>query len=189
MIDMLGGRSFASLWYWLALSVLWTWVGRGALGIPADLVRRIHAARGASPDAAAPGRADDALLLLDWLSLVTPRWQVPPRDGVVLIAVAAFALSALAVLGFAYGRETAQALVLLLAPLGLVGALRVRLAARLREVLASAEAGDAAPGAAAAQAAARIVAHLRATRVLSVAAVAAAAMWGTLWLVRHPNGL
>lgn len=190
VVDILGGRSFASLWYWLAFSVAWTWVGRGALGIPTDLVRRIHAAGGrADGDGPAPGLRDDALLLLDWLSLVTPRWQVGARDGMVLIAAAAFVLSALAVLGFAYGRETAQAMVLLLGPLALAGALRVRLAAQLRTVLAAAEAGRLAPDAAAAQAGARIVAHLRTVRALSLAAVALAAVWGTLWMLRHPNGL
>lgn len=189
VVDILGGRSFASLWYWLAFSVAWTWVGRGALGIPTDLVRRIHAAGRPTGDVAAPGLRDDALLLLDWLSLVTPRWQVGARDGMVLIAAAAFVLSALAVLGFAYGRETAQAMVLLLGPLALAGALRVRLAARLRTVLAAAEAGRLAPDAAAAQAGARIVAHLRTIRALSLAAVALAAVWGTLWMLRHPNGL
>ena len=30
LLDVLDSRSFSSLWYWLLLTVTWTWVGRGA---------------------------------------------------------------------------------------------------------------------------------------------------------------
>lgn len=182
LIEALDTRSFSSLWYWLMLTATWTWVTRGALGIPPELVRSLQKRRGASDEAA-------ALRLLDWVSLVVPRWQLMRDDGAVLLGVASFVLSMLAGLGFLYGLELAQALLLLIGPLMLLGWMRLRLAARLRATLAEAEGGRLPVGEAASQIAARITAHMRATLALSAAAVAVAAVWGTIWLARHPNGL
>lgn len=185
LFDVLDTRSFSSMWYWLLLTLIWTWLGRGALGIPTDLV---NAVRRREPDAdTRPAPA--ALLLLDWLSLVTPRWLVPDRDGVLLLAVGAFVATLLAGLGFGYGWQAAQALFLLGAPLMVLLILRVRLAARLRGVLAEAETGQQPPDAAASKAAAMIARHMRVTMALSIVAVSGAAVWGTLWLARHPNWL
>ena len=172
MLGLLDTRAFGSLWYWLVLTGIWTWVGRGALGVPTDVVRAVL--RGPAPEAQER--------LLDWLAVVLPRWRVAPRDGVVLVAAGSFALSALAVLGFWLGREWAQALVLLTGPLAVLGVLRVRLAARLRSLLA--EAPDDAPAAASV-----IAGHLRQTLVLSVIAVGLAALIGTRWLALHPFGV
>lgn len=183
LIEALDTRSFSSVWYWLMLTVTWTWVSRGALGIPPELVRNLHR-RG-------DAKADDpeALRLLDWVSLVAPRWQLMRDDGVVLLGVASFVLSVLAGLGFLYGLELAQALLLMMGPLMLLGWLRLQLAARLRATLAEAERGHLPVGQAAAQIAARVTTHMRATLVLSGLAVAAAAVWGTIWMAAHPNGL
>ena len=171
LVSVLDTRSFGSVWYWLVLAGLWSWLGRGALGVPTDLVRRVHR-RTRETEAAEDAGAirAEAMLLLDWLSLVIPRWRVDPRDGVILTAVAAFLLSALAGLGFLYDRQFAQALTLLVAPMAL-------LAGRTGAVPAAAEA------------AAVMVRHLRGTMALSMAAVALAAIWGTRWLALHPNGL
>lgn len=185
LIEALDTRSFSSVWYWLLLTVTWTWVSRGALGIPPELVRSLHRRGTGSADA---GDAT-ALRLLDWVSLVAPRWQLLRDDGVVLLGVASFVLSVLAGLGFLYGLELAQALLLLVGPLMLLGWLRIRLASRLRATLAEAEGGRLSVEDAAAHMAKRITAHLRVTLALSAAAVAAAAIWGTIWLAAHPNGL
>ena len=178
LIEALDTRSFSSVWYWLMLTVTWTWVSRGALGIPPELVRSLHRRRAE----AAQAEDAEALRLLDWVSLVAPRWQLMRDDGVVLLGVASFLLSVLAGLGFIYGLELAQALLLLVGPLMALGWLRIRLAARLRATLAEAEAGRLSVAEAAAQIAVR-------TLALSAAAVATAAIWGTLWLAAHPNGL
>lgn len=198
LLDVLDTRSFSSMWYWLILASLWTWLGRGALGIPAEVVAAVrrrartaaNARAGADEEsAAAPpaahGPAPASLLLLDWLSLTTPRWQVPPRDGAILLGVACFVLTLLAGLGFLYGMETAQALALLMGPLLVLAVLRVRLAARLAGDLAAAEAGRLSPDAAAETAATRIARHMRHAMALSVIAVAGTALWGTLWLAVH----
>lgn len=201
LLDVLDTRSFSSIWYWLMLTLLWTWVGRGALGIPSDLVAAVRrhtpkagtVAPQVAPDQhmAVPeltaGPARESLLLLDWLSLVLPRWRLDTRDGVVLLALAAFGLTLLAGLGFVHGRQTGQALFLLLAPLTLLLGLRLRLAVALTKVLSRAEAGQTAPDAAAAEAARLIRTHMRVTLALSVVAVGAATLWGTHWLATHPN--
>lgn len=184
LIDVLDTRSFASMWYWLLLTVTWTWVSRGALGIPPELVRSQR-----RKDGAADGGDSTALRLLDWVSLVAPRWQLMQDDGAVLLGVASFALSMLAGLGFLYDLEMAQAMLLLVAPLMLLGWMRLRLAARLRSTLTEAEANRMSVQAAAGQVADRITLHMRATLALSAASVATAAIWGTIWLARHPNGL
>lgn len=177
LMAVLDTRSYASVWYWLLLAGLWSWLGRGALGVPGDLVR-----------AAQRGDADEAAqrTLLDWISLAAPRWRVTPRDGTILIAAAAFVTSALAVLGFGFDVQVAQAMTLLLAPLMLLAVLRVRLAARLEAII---RAGGESPAAAAGQAARAIGAHLRVTLILSAIAVGVAAVCGTRWLAMHPNGL
>jgi len=186
LIDALDTRSFSSVWYWLLLTLTWTWVSRGALGIPSDVVRSQYRSRAG---VSAEGDESTALRLLDWVSLVAPRWQLMQDDGVVLLAVASFVLTILAGLGFLYDLEMAQALLLLVAPLMVLGCLRLRLAARLRATLAEAESGQLSVNEAATRIAGRIVGHLRATLALSALAVAVAAVWGTIWLAAHPNGL
>lgn len=187
MLTQLDTRAFSSLWYWVLLSVAWTWVGRGALGVPPDLVAQVR--RQAAGKGAADGPSPESVLLLDWLSLAAPRWRVVPRDGMALLAVACFVLSGLAMLGFGYGVETAQALFLLVGPLAALGALRIRLAAQMRAILGRAERGTLGIDEAAALAAHGMTRHQRQAMALSVAAVAAAAVWGTLWMAAHPNGL
>lgn len=189
LIDVLDTRSFASVWYWLLLTTTWTWVSRGALGIPSELVRSLRRSGDDAPGGGS-GRNDAAALeLLDWVSLVAPRWHVSHRDGALLLALASFVLTILAGLGFLYGLEMAQAMLLLVAPLLLLACWRVRLARRLTATLAEAEAGRLSVAGAAADIARQVRVHLRATLVLSAVAVAAAAVWGTLWLATHPNGL
>lgn len=198
LLDVLDTRSFSSMWYWLILATLWTWVGRGALGIPSEVVAAVRRQTQTRDDARADADEESAalrpqahaaapasLLMLDWLSLVVPRWRVPPRDGLILLAAASFALTLLAGLGFLYRLEVAQALVLLLAPLVVLAMMRVSLAARLGGDLAAAESGALDPDDAAAAAARRITRHMRHTMALSIIAVAGAALWGTLWLALH----
>ncbi len=187
MLTHLDTRAFSSLWYWVLLSVAWTWVGRGALGVPSELVAQVR--RQAPADGAADAPSPESVLLLDWLSLAAPRWRIVPRDGMALLAVACFVLSGLAMLGFGYGVETAQALFLLAGPLAVLGVLRVRLAAQMRAILRQAEHGTLEIEEAAARAAQGMTRHHRQVMALSVVAVGVTAVWGTLWMAAHPNGL
>ena len=170
LFDLLGGRSFTSLWYWLGLAAIWSMVTRNALGIPGDVVLRAR-------------RGEDWRALHDWLRLVLPHWRIGPGAGAVLVALCCFVLTALAVLGFRHQMEAAQALFLLLAPLAVLLVLRMRLARGLARLMADA------PGPEAVRiAATRIVRHGWVGMVLSLLAIAAASMAGAVWIARHPFG-
>ena len=182
LIAVLDTRSFASMWYWLLLAIAWSRATHGALGIPPELIR-------ANRRPAAAQESPDALRLLDWVSLVAPRWRVAPGDGPLLVGAGAFVLTLLAGLGFGHDLEMAQAMFLLVAPLLLLAVLRIRLAARLRRPLAQAQSGGLSVTDAASRIAAMVAVHMRVTLALSAAAVLAAAMWGTRWHLLHPNGL
>lgn len=181
-LQLLDGRAFGSIWYWLLLAVAWSLAMRGVLGVPAEV-----AARAARVD---PDGPDDpaALALLDWLSLTLPRWRVGRIEAAVLTAAGTFLVTVIGTLGFWVGLEGAQALTLLAGPLLVLLALRVRLAGRLSRDLAAAQTGAAAPNAAASSAGRACVRHRHVALLLSLVTVAASSAWGTLWTLRHPWG-
>lgn len=170
LFDLLGSRSFTSLWYWLGFAGIWSAVTRNSLGIPAEVVLRAR-------------KGEDWRTLHDWLVLVLPHWRVGPVAGVVLTALCCFLLTALAVLGFSHRMEAAQALFLLAAPLLLLLALRVRLALGLAQLLATTP-----PEAAVQTAARRLVRHGWLGVALSLLAIASASVAAAIWIARHPFG-
>ena len=181
ILALLDSRSFGSVWFWVMLIVAWTVAGRRVAGVPVDVVQAVALA----DQPAAGDRA--AVTLLDWLSLTLPRWQVSGASGAVFLRMAAFILTSLALLGFVYDLEMAQALVLLILPFALVFVMELRLAHRLRTVLAEAERG-APVGQAAARAARMMRRHRLGFALMSVLAVALSAFHGALWMLRHPFG-
>ena len=181
ILALLDSRSFGSIWFWAILTLAWTLAGRRILGVPADVLGAVGRAPSGSGDDPA------ALALLDWLSLTLPRWQVSGASGAVFLGMAAFILTSLALLGFVYDLEMAQALVLLILPFALVFVMELRLAHRLRAVLAEAERG-APVGQAAARAARMMRRHRLGFALMSVLAVALSAFHGALWMLRHPFG-
>jgi len=118
LIDM---RSFSNLWFWIVLAVMWSSVSHYILGVPFDMVVRARRQGGAA-------MADLEVLV----GIQTRRrLHVMQASGVWMTALWAAVLSALAVLGFGYGIEFAQALALLGFPAAVVFALGFRLALRL----------------------------------------------------------
>jgi hypothetical protein len=115
VIDM---RSFSNLWFWIALAGLWSSASHYVLGVPFDMVTRArrHGAQAAED--------------VDALAQISVRriLYVTRMAGLWLAAFVAFILTSLGVLGFGYDVEFAQALLLLAAPMTLVGALSVRTA-------------------------------------------------------------
>ena len=114
LIDM---RSFSSLWYWLALAGVWSGATRRVLGVPADL---LHRAR----------RSDAARAELETLARIdaSRRRELARAGGATLLGLASAGFTALALLGFLYGMELAQAVFLLAAPLAAVELLALRTA-------------------------------------------------------------
>ena len=184
ILSILDARSFSSPWFWLVLLAVWTLSGRRVLGIPTDVLTEATRALRDKPGADSAG----AFALLDWMSLNVPRWRLGPRMGAVLTGLVSFGVSALAILGFTYGLEMAQALTLILLPQAILLALRMRLAGQLHWVLEAAQLGQ--PAAQAATEALRRINRYRILyAIISVLAVVVTALWASLWLLLHPNGL
>lgn len=157
ILSFLDSRSFATIWYWIMLVTVWTMIGRNVLGVPPDVIRRV-------PRDPQGADTPEALVLLDWLSLVLPRWRLEPTEAAWLLGIASFLASSLVLLGFAYGLELAQALVVMLLPVALNMLGGLRLASRLQIILAAAQAQQMTPNQAAA-AAARLMGRHRALTI------------------------
>lgn len=116
-------RSFSNLWYWMVLAILWSTLSHWVLGIPNDLIQRARRGDGES--------LDDLRILAE----INSRRILKLADlsGIVMVASSSFVLSALVVLGWVYGIEFAQAILLLVLPLLSVTALSVHTARRLIE--------------------------------------------------------
>lgn len=178
-LDLMDSRSFSSLWFWLVVIAGWTLTGRAVLGVPSDVIAR------AGRDPAGPA----GMTMLDWLSLTLPRWQVTGSAGPWLLAVAGFVLTGLALLGFGYGLEAAQAISLLLIPYAGLTLMRLRLAHRLTPLIARAQHGEIAPHDAATAALKAINLHRWAVLLLGMLAVAVVALWGSIWALRYAAAL
>ena len=108
-------RSFSNLWFWIALAVVWSSASHWVLGVPFDLVQRARRIEGQS-----------MVDLEDLTRINVNRLLYIGRvSGLWVMGLTCFILSALAVLGFAYELEIAQALFLLGFPLSLVGLLNL----------------------------------------------------------------
>lgn len=177
LIGILDARSFTSIWYWMGLALIWSSVTRNALGIPATVVQRARHNEG--------GPRQE---LLDWLRLILPRWRMGGTEGVLLSAGIGFALASLWVLGFRYGLQLAQALMVLLGPLVVLLVLRIRLATRLNRLLNRLDAGGLSPDAMAVNAAKLLFRHGWAAFFLSIVAMLLAVMVAAAWLIHHPLG-
>ncbi|GGH25272.1 component of SufBCD complex [Cribrihabitans marinus] len=119
LIDM---RSFSNLWFWIALAVVWSSASHWVLGVPFDVVLRARRAGGqaeADMNDIARVHVNRLLYIVD----VAGPW---------LLAFVSFLLTGLAMLGFYYGIEFAQAVFLLGFPMTLVGLVQLRAARRIR---------------------------------------------------------
>ncbi len=106
----------------------------------------------------------------------------------VLTGAAAFGLTTLALLGFRYQLEMAQALTLLFAPFALLLVLKLRLARHLGWVMEAAHLGQPAR-VAAIEAMRRINRYRLQHTVISLLAVTLTAFWAARWMAFHPNGM
>lgn len=118
VFDVIDLRSFSNLWYWIALAVLWSSASHWVLGVPWDLITRARR-RG--------GEAEEDMMLLVGVN-VRRLLYIARNAGLWLVGVTAFLLSALALMGFWYWVEFAQAVFLLFAPMAIVGAASFRVA-------------------------------------------------------------
>ena len=119
LIDM---RSFSNLWFWIALAVVWSSASHWILGVPFDMVTRARRNNGetAQADLEAIVRVNvNRILMIAHLS------------GLWIFGFVCFVMTGLALLGWLYGVEFAQAVFLLTFPLCLFALLGLRTARRI----------------------------------------------------------
>ncbi len=121
VIDM---RSFSNLWFWIGLAVLWSWTSHYVLGVPYDLITRARR-EGLDGDL-----TEDMVDLARIHVMRLLRFQ--DISGLWIAGFMSFAFTSLAVLGFYYGIEFAQALLCLGAPFALTRWLALRAAHQIR---------------------------------------------------------
>ncbi|MEP1767443.1 MAG: component of SufBCD complex [Sulfitobacter sp.] len=120
LIDM---RSFSNLWFWIVLAVMWSTTSHYGLGVPFDMVLRAKRHGGqAQVDLEDLVRINSNRLLF-----------IAQMSGLWIAGFACFFLTMLALLGFFYGNEFAQSLILLGFPMALIGLLSVSTARLIQE--------------------------------------------------------
>lgn len=126
IIDM---RSFSNLWFWIALAVMWSTASHFVLGVPFDMVARARRAPEGSSE------AEEATSdLQDIVRVYVNRLLYIERiAGLWMLGLGSFAMTSLALIGFLYGVEFAQAIFLLGFPMSLVFMLSVRTARKIHE--------------------------------------------------------
>lgn len=118
VFELINLRSFSNLWFWIALAVMWSSASHWVLGVPFDMVARARKGSG-------EGAADlEVLVGINVRRLL----YIADVSGLWLIGLTCFSITALALLGFVYHVEFAQALFLLATPMTLVGILSLRTA-------------------------------------------------------------
>lgn len=156
LIDM---RSFSNLWYWIALAVVWSSASHWVLGVPYDLIHTAQRHGGQ--------REVD---LKDLVRINCNRiLHIVDVSGLWILGFACAVLSALAVLGFVYWVEFAQAVFLILFPLALVGVLSTHTA---RTITTRGLEGAALHR--------RLRLHRLVTQIIGLTSIFVTAMWG-MW--------
>ncbi len=107
--------SYDSLWFWGLVALIWVLVGARVLGVPWDMVAHMRHDPQLARDVEVLVRVASARILA-------------AGQSVVVWGLVAAMLTTLGLLGFYYGYELAQALMLILGPLVLVWVLRIRAA-------------------------------------------------------------
>ncbi len=126
VLELIDLRSFSNLWYWIMLGVLWSSASHWVLGVPWDMITKAQRQNGAQ--AQADVRELTRINIDRLLDIIE-------TSGLWLMGFATFMITGLAMLAFWYWVEFAQALLLLVAPLGILLLLSVRRARKVRLVL------------------------------------------------------
>lgn len=154
LIDM---RSFSNLWFWIVLGVVWSTASYYVLGVPYDMLQR--ARRNG-------GQASEELELLVQLN-VNRLMYISQISGLALLSFLCFSLTTLALLGFFYDVEFAQAVFLLALPLSGVGALSLSTARLIQAEEATGE-----------RLHRRLMRHRLYTQIIGMVAIFVTALWG-----------
>ena len=154
LIDM---RSFSNLWFWIVLGVVWSTASYYVLGVPYDMVQR--ARRNGE-------EASDELELLVRIN-VNRLLYIAQVSGLAVLSFGCFVLTTLALLGFVYKIEFAQAVFLLALPLSGVGLLSLSTAQLIQSEEATGE-----------RLHKRLMRHRLYTQIIGMVAIFITALWG-----------
>ncbi len=157
IFELIDLRSFSNLWYWIALAVLWSSASHWVIGVPFDMIARARREGGPALDDL------EVLVRINTTRMLT----IARTAGLLLVGVVCFLITALIILGFWYKVEFAQAVLLLLVPLAILGLLTLRTSRLIA-------AGDS-TGAALCR---RLNRHRLATQILGMVAIFVTAMFG-----------
>ncbi len=161
-------RSFSSVWYWIMLSVLWSSVSYYVLGVPFDLITKARRHGGQQQDD-----------MIDLVRINVNRLLgIAHTAGLIMTGFAFFALTTLALLGFYYDVEMAQALFLVALPLSIVGAVSLSSARKIRTA-------DPEPD----QLYAMLMRHRLWTQIIGMCAIFVTAMFGMIQMMAVVRGL
>jgi hypothetical protein len=154
LIDM---RSFSNLWFWIVLAVVWSTASHWVLGVPYDMVLR------------AKRQGEQAQIDLEDLVRINMNrlLYIGQISGLWLAGFACFFLTILALLGFVYKLEFAQAVFLLALPLSMVGMLSLSTA---RIIQAEQSTGDLLFK--------RLNRHRLYTQIIGMVSIFVTALWG-----------
>lgn len=115
VLDVIDARSFSSIWYWLVVATAWSVASHRVVGVPWDVIARAERLRGEAEDDL------HAVLRIHVLRLL----RAVDAAGLWMLGLGTAALTSLALLGFLYWVEMAQALFLLALPMGVVALMTV----------------------------------------------------------------
>ncbi|SEM41455.1 hypothetical protein SAMN04488003_10116 [Loktanella fryxellensis] len=161
-------RSFSSVWYWIMLAVTWSSVSYYVLGVPFDMITRARRSGGQTEDD-----------MVDLVRINVNRLLgIAGSAGLALTAFLCFLLTTLALLGFVYDVEMAQAIFLLTLPLSIAFAVTLASARRIR-------AADPEP----AQLYAMLLRHRLWMQVIGMTAIFVTAMYGMIHVLATVRGL
>ncbi len=157
VFEVIDIRSFSSIWYWIALAVLWSTTSHWVLGVPYDMVVRARRHGGqAEVDLQDIVRINSNRLL--YIARVAGLW---------LLGFVCFVMTTLGILAFYYWIEFAQALFMLAFPMIFVGLLSLLTARRMQN---EAPTGKALRG--------RMMIHRITTQIIGMFAIFGTAMFG-----------
>jgi len=164
-LEAIDFRSFSNLWFWIALAVLWSTASHWVVGVPFDMVRR--AARG----------NEQSLEDMHVLANIHARriLFIAEETGLITTAFSFFLVTMLALLGFLYRVEFAQAILLLFLPLMLVAWVTLR-AARKVDGLDASDLGN------------LLFRTRRLIQFLGIVSIFVTSMWG-MWVNLNANVL
>lgn len=154
VIDM---RSFSNLWYWIGLAVIWSTVSHWVIGVPFDMVLRAKRNGGSVADDL------EALVQINSNRLT----YISETAGLWITGIGFGLITGLALMGFVYDAEFAQALFLYLFPLSIVSLLSFRTARKIN--LLALKGPDLYK---------RLGRHRLMTQIIGMLAVFVTAMWG-----------